>query len=491
MPKNAILGATIETNNDELYMKEKISGAPLPSVRYKAMKKISWPLKFVSIEPILDFNYITFIKWIKEIQPFLVYVGYDNYDWRFPEPTLQKTLRFIEELKRFTCVMEKTIRPAWNEGQSKISNFSGLSKRGKAGEYERFKQYLHLMHSNALDLLSNLNEKDRKHVYKFFKEYYPTQKEHYWTLKKLFSLAMYIPMFLQIGISAIEKGIFDSVIYVDTHAGPGLAKVGKDNREVVLGSPLLALLWPEIIGKNLKSFKKIAKGFDKLFFVEKDIPTYKTLNGVAKRNVKFENVKVIYGNSNQLLLNIKKEIIETYEKPLILMFVDPFGKFSDQLFHKPFFEFTRDLQVDIVMNVNAPSLARGFEGKKHNVTEFERTLKDLWGDLYQAPNAGIFSELFKSYKKAWYSVRERDILDAYISRFKVDGYRFVEAVPVEFAKSKIIYYLLFASKGKQSYRWISNYMNYLRTKTPNNYDTLKKLWLQATGKLKDLQRFLS
>jgi hypothetical protein len=31
MPKNVVLGATIETDNDELYLQHKISQAPLPS----------------------------------------------------------------------------------------------------------------------------------------------------------------------------------------------------------------------------------------------------------------------------------------------------------------------------------------------------------------------------------------------------------------------------------------------------------------------------
>ncbi len=47
--KNAILGATIETNRDDLYLNEAISDAPLPSLRYEAMKKLDWDKKFIAI----------------------------------------------------------------------------------------------------------------------------------------------------------------------------------------------------------------------------------------------------------------------------------------------------------------------------------------------------------------------------------------------------------------------------------------------------------
>ncbi len=114
-PRNSILGATIETDDDILYRRENISGAPLPSLRYEAMKELKWPKKFISVEPILDFHLDTFVEWIKEIGPFMVYVGYDNYDNKLPEPPLVKTKKFVSKLAEFTFVVRKTIRPAWYE----------------------------------------------------------------------------------------------------------------------------------------------------------------------------------------------------------------------------------------------------------------------------------------------------------------------------------------------------------------------------------------
>lgn len=117
MPKNAILGATIETNNDQILQTHKISGAPPPSRRYIAMKDLEWDKKFISIEPILDFDLESFSFWIEDIFPFLVYVGYDNYRNNLAEPMLSKTLSLIEKISENMLVIKKTIRPAWFESR--------------------------------------------------------------------------------------------------------------------------------------------------------------------------------------------------------------------------------------------------------------------------------------------------------------------------------------------------------------------------------------
>ena len=136
IPPNAILGATIETNRD-IYFQEgfrpRISSAPLPSRRYRAMRDLDWPLKFISIEPIMDFDLDVFTKWIEEINPFMAYVGYDNYNNKLPEPPLGKTLELIKRLEDFTLVIRKTIRPAWNETLDKYTA-TKVEKDGTAEE---------------------------------------------------------------------------------------------------------------------------------------------------------------------------------------------------------------------------------------------------------------------------------------------------------------------------------------------------------------------
>jgi DNA repair photolyase len=121
IPENTILGTTIETTNDELVQTSNITRAPLPTERYEAMNALDWKRKMVSIEPILDFELNTFSKWIETINPFIVYVGYDNYYHKLREPTLRKTNELIDRLKETSLVIRKTIRPAWFEDQQLIN----------------------------------------------------------------------------------------------------------------------------------------------------------------------------------------------------------------------------------------------------------------------------------------------------------------------------------------------------------------------------------
>jgi DNA repair photolyase len=114
-PPNVILGTTIETNRDELA--RTISKAPPPSRRYKDMTKVNHPRKLVTIEPILDFDLENLVSWIKEIDPEVVYVGYDSHpENRLAEPVEDKTRGLIKELRRLGInVKDKSIRKAWWE----------------------------------------------------------------------------------------------------------------------------------------------------------------------------------------------------------------------------------------------------------------------------------------------------------------------------------------------------------------------------------------
>jgi len=92
--ENMVLGATIETNREY-----NVTKAPSPRERFAAMKTLNWDHKAVVVEPILDFDF-EFVDWIKEIRPEIVYVGYDNYDNRLPEPRLRKAWKFVNELRK-------------------------------------------------------------------------------------------------------------------------------------------------------------------------------------------------------------------------------------------------------------------------------------------------------------------------------------------------------------------------------------------------------
>lgn len=119
---NAVFGVTLETDDDALYRKYKISKALLPSRRllWMAFKEKLFedepvPHTMISIEPILDFTH-AFPEKIVELEPGFVYVGYDNYNNKLPEPPLHKTMELIDRLKEHgITVYTKTLRKAWYE----------------------------------------------------------------------------------------------------------------------------------------------------------------------------------------------------------------------------------------------------------------------------------------------------------------------------------------------------------------------------------------
>jgi len=93
---NLYLGATIETNRP--YPKT-ISKAPEVKLRYGIMASLeNVDHKFLSIEPIMDFDLIEFSHWIYDINPEIVEIGADNYNNNLPEPSDYKIRKLIDIL---------------------------------------------------------------------------------------------------------------------------------------------------------------------------------------------------------------------------------------------------------------------------------------------------------------------------------------------------------------------------------------------------------
>ena len=111
-PDNLVLGTTIETNE---YPRMFISEAPYPYFRYCTFKHVLHKRKYITIEPIMDFDLAVLVEWLREIAPEFVYIGYLNPAGKakrlqIPEPPLEKTEELINKLKKFTEVRLKTIR---------------------------------------------------------------------------------------------------------------------------------------------------------------------------------------------------------------------------------------------------------------------------------------------------------------------------------------------------------------------------------------------
>ncbi len=103
LPKDLILGITMETNDMTGY--DKYSKAPLPSWRISEFDKLPEEIqKMITIEPIMDFNVMTFHLWLEKCKPEFVNIGADSTRNNLPEPPKEKIGKLIEELKKFTKV---------------------------------------------------------------------------------------------------------------------------------------------------------------------------------------------------------------------------------------------------------------------------------------------------------------------------------------------------------------------------------------------------
>jgi DNA repair photolyase len=93
---NVYFGTTLETNRDitKLYSK-----APYTCERYRVMTLLEVTNKFVSIEPIMDFDLDIFSQWILDINPKIVEIGCDNYKNSLPEPNSDKIKALIKSME--------------------------------------------------------------------------------------------------------------------------------------------------------------------------------------------------------------------------------------------------------------------------------------------------------------------------------------------------------------------------------------------------------
>ena len=97
MPDNRILGCTIETNRDM----STISQAPHPEKRASAMLLLGRERKFVTIEPVLDFDVDDLAAWIGFIKPEFLNLGADSKGHSMPEPTVEKIHALVGKLKEY------------------------------------------------------------------------------------------------------------------------------------------------------------------------------------------------------------------------------------------------------------------------------------------------------------------------------------------------------------------------------------------------------
>jgi protein gp37 len=99
------LCTTIETNR---WYGDVMRNCPNPIDRYHEFGKIPYVDKYITIEPIMDFDLPDLASMINKINPIQVNVGANSDPKiKLPEPPKEKILELIEELEKFTIVKQK------------------------------------------------------------------------------------------------------------------------------------------------------------------------------------------------------------------------------------------------------------------------------------------------------------------------------------------------------------------------------------------------
>jgi DNA repair photolyase len=97
LPEFRILGTTIETNRP---IPPEVSKAPAPLERMKAMVMLK-ERKFVTIEPVMDFDVNILAGWIARIRPEFLNLGADSKGHDLPEPTVEKIMQLVDKLQEY------------------------------------------------------------------------------------------------------------------------------------------------------------------------------------------------------------------------------------------------------------------------------------------------------------------------------------------------------------------------------------------------------
>lgn len=110
-PDNVILLTTLETNRDAGY--KKVSKAPPPTERYRQFKRLKYPRRVVTVEPVMDFDEGVSPQWIVVLEPEYVWLGLNSRpeSVELPEPSPQKLPKLVKVLTHAGIeVRGKTLR---------------------------------------------------------------------------------------------------------------------------------------------------------------------------------------------------------------------------------------------------------------------------------------------------------------------------------------------------------------------------------------------
>lgn len=103
-PKNHSVCTTIETNR---YYPKIMNNAPPPIKRHNLFFDLFSVNKYITIEPIMDFDIRLFVDMLNRYNVKQINIGADSGNNNLPEPPKEKIIELIAELEKFTKVKQK------------------------------------------------------------------------------------------------------------------------------------------------------------------------------------------------------------------------------------------------------------------------------------------------------------------------------------------------------------------------------------------------
>ena len=239
---------------------------------------------------------------------------------------------------------------------------------------------------------------------------------HAWTKDKLKIVTQYLPVYLDATESAMKR------IYIDAFAGPGTNRT-KGTREIIDGSPLIALS---------ARGNKGARGFDHLYFIEKDDGLARKLRAEVERLGETDRATVIPGDVN---IELSKLIRQIHPRSPTFIFLDTEGIEPRWETIKTLAAWRTELLINFPLGM---SINRNADSAKTEAYFGTPEWREYW-------NGGRLS-------------RTSGLIRFYLDRLASLGWNEQPALSrlVKGGGNKHLYYLLFASKdagGRRIMNW--------------------------------------
>lgn len=156
--------------------------------------------------------------------------------------------------------------------------------------------------------------------------------------------------------TASMKNKWSNLVYIDLFSGSGYSKI-KDTKQIIYGSPLISL--------------SIPNKFSKYIFCENDENLSKSLSKRIIRDFPNNDIKIIQGNSNDVVDNILNEI-PPYSKNngvLTFCFADPFSLDLDFKTIESLGKLKIDFLILLALHMDANRNYRNYLEEENNKIE--------------------------------------------------------------------------------------------------------------------------